>query len=136
MANGLYAKGREGFLAGDISWRDDDIRVILIDTGTYTVDLATHQFLSSVAAGARIAVSGALSGKTITDGVADATDPTFSAVSGATIEAYLIYLHTGVDATARLIAYIDSVTSGLPITPNGGDILLTFGNSATKIFKL
>jgi len=135
MANALYDKGREGFLDGTIDWDSDDIRVILIDTGAYTVDLAAHDLLDDVAAGARIATSDALAGKTVTAGVADATDKTLSAVTGVQSEALVIYQHTGNEATSRLIAYIDTAT-GLPITPNGGDILIVWDNGASKIFKL
>ncbi len=41
-----------------------------------------------------------------------------------------------VAATAqRLIAYIDTAT-GMPVTPNGGDITIAWDNGANKIFKL
>jgi len=135
MANALYDKGREGFLDGSIDWDTDDIRVVLVDTGAYTVNLATDDFLDDVAGGARIATSGALASKTVTAGVADAADITFSAVSGVQSEALVIYKHTGSDATARLIAYIDTAT-GLPVTPNGGDITVAWDAGANKIFKL
>jgi hypothetical protein len=135
MANALYDKGREGFLDGSIDWDTNDIRVILVDTGTYTVNLSTHDFLDDVPGGARVATSGALSGKTVAAGVADANDVTFSAVTGATVEAIVIYQHTGVESTSRLIAYIDTAT-GLPLTPNGGDVTVQWDSGANKIFKL
>lgn len=136
MANALYDLGREGFLDGSIDWDTDDIRAALVDTGAYTVDLANHKFLSSVASGARIAtLSGAMTGKSVTAGVANASAITFSAVTGASIEAIIIYKHTGSDATARLIAYIDTAT-GLPLTPNGGDVTVQWDSGANKIFKL
>lgn len=135
MTNALYDKGREGFLDGSIDWDTDDIRVILVDTADYTVDLATHDNLDDVPAAARVAVSGSLAGKTKTNGVADANDVTFSAVSGDPSEALVIYKHTGTESTSRLIAYIDTAT-GLPVTPNGGDINVQWDNGANKIFKL
>lgn len=135
MANALYDAGREGFLDGSVDWDTDDIRAILVDAGAYTVNLATDKFLSSIAGGARIAVSSALASKTVTAGVADAADVTFTAVSGVSVEAIVIYKHTGSDATARLVAYIDSGT-GLPVTPNGGDITVAWDNGANRIFKL
>jgi ABC-type enterobactin transport system permease subunit len=131
----MYSKALQGFLGGDIDWDANDIRVILIDTGTYTANAATDQFLSSVASGARIAVSGSLTNKTTTNGTADADDVTFTAVTGASIEAILIYQHTGADATARLIGRIDTAT-GLPVTPNGGDITVQWDNGTNKIFTL
>lgn len=135
MANALYDKGREGYLNGNLNWLTDDVRAILIDTALYTVDLATDQFLSAIAAGARISVSGSLTTKTATDGVADADDTSFSLVSGASVEAIVLYKHTGVDATARLIAYIDTAT-GVPFTPSGGNVAIQWDNGPNKIFKL
>lgn len=134
MATVLYPKGREGFLTGDISWRDDNIRCILVDTADYTYDDA-HDNLDDVAAGARVATSGNLANKTTTDGVADADDVTLSTVTGDQSEALIIYQHTGVESTSRLIAYIDSAT-GLAVTPGGGNILIQWSNGADKIFKL
>ncbi len=135
MSNALYDKGRKGFLAGEIDWDADDIRVILIDTDDYTVDLAVHDFLDDIPAPARVAVSASLTGKTTTDGVADADDVVLAAVTGDPCEALVIYKHTGTDSTSALIAYIDSAT-GLPVTPNGGDITIQWDGGAAKIFKL
>ncbi len=135
MANALYDKGREGFLDGSIDWDTNDIKAVLIDTGAYTVDLAAHDNLDDIPSGARIATSSNLSSKTVAAGVADAADVTFSAVSGATVEAIVLYKDTGSAATSRLIAYIDTAT-GLPVTPNGGDITVSWDSGANKIFKL
>ena len=135
MANALYDHGREGFANGLIDWTSDDIRVILIDTADYTVDLANHVYLDDVPAVARVATSGSLTGKTSTAGVEDANDVTFSSVTGDQAEALIIYQHTGTESTSRLIAYIDTAT-GLPVTPDGGDITVQWDNGANKIFKL
>lgn len=132
----MYGKGREGFLDGSIDWDTDDVRAVLVDTGTYTVSIDVDTYLSDVPSGARIAVSGALASKTVTLGVADAADVTFTAVTGASVEAIVIYKHTGTASTSRLICYIDTASSGLPVTPNGGDITVTWDNGANKIFKL
>lgn len=135
MANALYDKGREGFLDGNIDWDTNDIRAILIDAADYTVNLATHDNLDDIPAPARVAVSGAFAGKTVTNGVADADDVTFSAVTGDTVEAIVIYKHTGTESTSRLIAYIDTAT-GLPATPNGNDIIVRWDSGSNRIFKL
>ena len=135
MANELYDAGREGFLDGSIDWDTDDIRAILIDVADYTVDLAADDNLDDIPAAARVAVSGPLTGKTVTDGVADADDVTFSEVTGDECEAIVLYKHTGTESTSRLIAYIDSAT-GLPVTPNGGDIKVEWDNGSDKIFRL
>ena len=135
MANVLYDKGRQGFLDGSIDWDTDDIRAILIDTADYTVNLATDDNLDDIPGAARVAVSAALSGKTVMDGVADAADVTFSAVTGDQCEALVLYKHTGTESTSRLIAYIDDAT-GLPVTPNGGDIQILWSAGDDKIFRL
>lgn len=135
MATGLYDKGREGFLDGSIDWDTDTIKAVLVDAADYTADLAAHDFLDDVPAGARVATSAALTSKTVAAGVADAADVTLSAVTGDPSEAIIIYKDTGSAATSRLIAYIDSGT-GLPVTPNGGDITIQWDNGANKIFKL
>lgn len=136
MTKALYDLGREGFLGGDIDWDANTIKAVLVDTGAYALNLATHQFLSDIPAGARIATSAALTSKTKAAGVADAADVTFTAVPGpTTIEAVVLYQDTGVAGTSRLISYDDEGTN-LPVTPNGGDIVVQWDNGANKIFKL
>lgn len=133
MSNALYDKGRDAFLNGAINWGSDTIKVALVDTGTYTVNLSTHQFFSDLSG--VVGTPGSLASKTSSAGVADAADLTFSAVTGVSVEALVIYKDTGTTTTSPLIAYIDSAT-GLPVTPNGGDISITWDNGSNKIFKL
>lgn len=135
MADAIYGITRKAFLDGGLDLLTDDIRVVLVDSNDYTVLIDTHDFLDDVPAGARVAVSGAMTSKTTTLGVFDAADITFSSVSGDVSEALVIYHHTGVDSTSELIAYIDGAT-GLPVTPNGGDITVTWDSGANKIFKI
>jgi phage tail sheath gpL-like len=135
VANALYDLGRESFLKGEISWNTNNIKAVLVDTGLYTPNLTTDQFLSAIAAGARVATSANLTGKTTAAGVADADDVTFTAVTGASIEAVVLYQDTGSATTSRLIGYIDTAT-GLPVTPSGGDITVVWDSGANRIFKL
>ena len=135
MANGLYDKARQKFLDGSISWSSDNIKIVLVDAADYTVSLSTHEFLSDIPSGARVATSDNLSNKTSTSGIADADNVTFTAVTGDPSEAIVIYKDTTNAATSPLIAYIDTAT-GLPVTPNGGDITITWDNGTNKIFKL
>ena len=135
MSNQLFNKGREGFLDGQISWSSDNIKVVAVDSADYTLDIATHQFLSSIPLAARVATSANLTGKTITDGVADADNVTLSGVTGDQFEYLILYQDTGVEGTSRLIANIDTAT-GLPTTPNSGDIQIQWADTADKIFKL
>jgi len=135
MANALYDTGRNAFLLGNIAWVTDDIRGVLVDTALYTVDLVNHDFLDDIAVGARVGPITALTGKSGATGIADATDLIFANVTGATVEALVLYRHTGVESTSQLIAYIDTAT-GLPATPGGGDVVILWDNGANKIFKL
>ncbi|OBK92369.1 hypothetical protein A5646_03430 [Mycobacterium sp. 1245499.0] len=135
MANALYTKYREKALQGQINWLTDNIKVDLVDSADYTVNTATHEFLSDVPSAARVATSANLSAKTATGGVADAADVTFPAVTGDISEALVIYKDTGTDTTSPLIAYIDTAT-GLAVTPNGGDITVIWPNDAGRIFSL
>lgn len=135
MANALFNPGREGFLDGSIDWDTGDIRVMLT-LSTYTFD-STDRFLSDIPASTRDnGRSAALGSKTVTDGIADAADTSLTATAASASNALIIYQHTGVDGTARLIAYIDTAT-GLPVTPAaGGTVNIAWDNGANKIFKL
>lgn len=135
MSNALYDAGREGFLAGDIDWDANTIKLVFVDEADDTIDLAADDNLDDRAAGSRVATSGALASKTTTAGVADAADVTVSTVTGDQFESMDVIKDTGVESTSRLIANIDTAT-GLPCTPNGGNITVTWDNGANKIFKL
>lgn len=139
-ANALYDLGREGFLAAEIDWDTAVIKVALADSAVYTVNLATHKFMSSVAS--VVATSAALTTKTIAAGVADGDDFAFATVTGAVSEALLFYQSSAVGGGAdvantlqRLIGYYDTAT-GLPVTPNGGNINVVFDSGSNRIFKL
>lgn len=149
-----------------------------------------------------------LTSPTVTAGVADAADVTFTTVSGAAVEAITIFKDTGTPSTSRMVALITGkfivtadaqanssattiiveplpyaipnatvlafsngasatmsalanagdrtltvtslaanitsgsralapiTASGLPVTPNGGNIVVAWDNGANKIFKL
>ena len=133
MANRLYDLGRESFLKGEISWSGDNIKAVLVDSASYTPDTAVDQFFDDISG--VVATSGNLASKTTTDGVADAADVTFSSVTGNQSEFIVVYQDTGTPSTSRLIALVDTAT-GLPVTPNGGDITVQWDTGANKIFKL
>lgn len=131
MASVIYPKAKEGMLSGSFNLPTDTIRAVLIDTGTYTYSSA-HDFYNDLS-GVVGTESGVFGSKTVTNGVFDAADISFTAVTGATVEAVVIFQDTGNVATDRLIAYIDTAT-GLPVTPNGGDINVAW--HASGIFAL
>jgi len=133
MANALYDPGREGILDTTIAMTGD-IRVMLV-LSTYTFS-AAHKFLADMGA-VDNGRSAALAGKVYTSGVFDANDTTLTATAAAACKALAVFLHTGADATARLIAYIDTPASGLPFTPSASQVVpITWDNGANKIFKL
>lgn len=133
MANAIYPKYKEAVIQSSAnSSLTGTVKVALVDTGTYTYS-ATHEFLSSLTGVVGTAQTiGAT--KSYTNGVFDGGDVTFSAVTGNTVEALVIYIDTGVAGTSRLVAYIDTSVTNLPVTPNGGDITVTW--NASGIFAL
>ena len=134
MANALYPKWKEQLLqfTTNNNLSAGTVKVALVDTGTYTYS-SSHQFYSSVSS-AVVGTPQTLGSKTYTNGTFDAADSTFSAVSGASVEALVIYIDTGSAATSPLVAYIDTGVTGLPVTPHGGDIAVAW--NASGLFAL
>ena len=134
MANALYPLWKEQLLqfTANNNLSVGTVKVALIDTGTYTYS-AAHQFWSSASA-ASIGTPQTLSSKTFTNGTFDAADATFTAVTGASVEALIIWIDTGTPSTSPLVAYLDTSVTGLPVTPNGGNITITW--NASGIFAL
>ena len=134
MANALYAKGKEKLLTAAINLSSDTIKAALVST-SYAQNLATDEFYSTISA-VVLNTPATLGTKTVTAGVFDAADVTFTAVTaGSTVEAIVIYKDTGSAATSPLIAYIDTVT-GFPLATNGGDITIVWDAGSYKIFSL
>jgi hypothetical protein len=106
--------------------------VALVDTGVYTFS-QSHQFYSSLSG--IVGTDQEILTKTQALGVFDGTDSTFTTVSGPSVEALAIYRkNAGANTTWPLIAYIDTGVTGLPVTPNGGNIGITW--NASGIFKI
>lgn len=128
MANVIYDKACEGLWNADIDWATANIKTVLVDTDVYTLDSVNHEFLSDVTG--IISTTANLASKTIVGRVIDAADVTFTAVpAGPAAEALVIYIDTTVASTSRLIIYADSASAGLPVTPNGGDIVVRWNAS-------
>lgn len=134
MANALYPLWKEQLLqfTTNNNLSAGTVKVALIDTGVYTYS-AAHQFFSSASA-ASIGTPQTIGSKTFTNGVFDGADVSFTAVTGNSVEALIIYVDTGTAGTSPLVAYIDSSVTGLPVTPNGGNIAITW--NASGIFAL
>ena len=129
MANALYPKGKKKLLDADIDLLVDTMKVSLIDTADETYN-AADEFFSDLTGAGVVATSGALAGKTTTDGTFDANDITISAVSGDPVEAVVIWKDTTVTTTSPLLVWID----GLNFTPNGSNVDVQF--NASGIFSI
>ena len=129
MASGLYTPYTALLMTTGLNLSSLTIKAALIDSGTYTVDFTNHNFWDDASAGV-VGTPVALASKTTAARTFDAADTTISSVTGATVEAVIIYNDTGVASTSDLLVYID----GLSVTPNGGDIVLQW-NATNGIFK-
>ena len=127
MANALYPKYKQAVISDGANTDLDlgTVKVALVDTGTYTYS-ALHDFLDDLTG--VVGTAQTIANTTVVDGVLDGDNVTFTAVTGASVEALVIYIDTGVAATSRLVAYLDTNVD-LPVTPNGGDITITWNAS-------
>jgi hypothetical protein len=133
MANAVYPLYKQALLdaSSNTDLNDLTVKVALIDTGTYTYN-AAHEFYSSVSG--VVGTPQTIANTTVTTGLFDGDNVTFTAVTGNSAEALLIYIDTGTAGTSRLVAWIDTSVTGLPVTPNGGNIDITW--NASGIFQL
>lgn len=133
MSSAVFPKAKERALGAGLDLVSLDIRVMLV-LSTYTYD-AADEFVADLGA-VDNGRSAALGTKSITNGIFDAADSTLNATAGTASNALVLFIHTGVDATARLIAYIDNAV-GLPFTPEAGQACpIVWDNGASKIFTL
>jgi hypothetical protein len=136
MANAVYPKYK-GFIltaAANISLDQntstDGPFVALTDTGT-TAYNAAHDFYDDVVA-ATVGTEQRITTPTVAaaTGLFDGDDLTFTAVTGASVEALTCYRHnSGANTTWKLVFYEDTGVTGLPVSPNGGNITITWSGS-------
>jgi len=133
MANAVYPKYKEALLSGgsNSALSTGTVKVALVDTGTYTYS-AAHDFYDDLTG--VVGTPQAIANKTVVDGLFDGDNVAYTAVTGPSVEALIIYIDTGTPSTSRLVAYIDTGVTGLPVTPNGGNISVTW--NASGIFQL
>lgn len=125
MSNALYDSCVDNVFAALLDFTVGvNFRVIGVTSG-YTFSSA-HQFLSSVPGGAvRVTAGIAITSPTFTGRKFKFPVVIFPAVTNlAVISAVLLYVHTGSDATSRLLYFCDTATN-LPITGTGADISYT-----------
>lgn len=135
MANAIYPLYKQLLLGTQTSssLTSNTVKAALIDTGTYTYSSA-HDFWNDASAGV-VGTPQTIGTKTVTSGTFDGDNVTYTSVSGATVEAIILYIDTaGADSTDPLVCYLDTSVTGLPVTPNGGDITITW--NASGIFTI
>lgn len=138
MANAIYPLFKQEILKGtannllNSTEGATGVFAALVDTGLYTYS-AAHQFYSSLAG--VVGTDQEILTKTQVTGTFDGTDLTYAAVTGNSVEAVVLYRkNAGANTTWPLIAFIDTGVTGLPVTPNGGNITITW--NASGIFTL
>lgn len=139
MASSSYELFKQALLTGTYDLATATVKLCLVNIagGHYTPNFVTDQFLSAIASGDRVAITGALTSVSVTNGIFNAASTVFTAVTGAQCGAFVIFIDTGNPATSPLIYYMDSSDySGLPVTPNGADINVSFPTGTNKIFAL
>src|SRR5687768_1082476 len=142
MANALFTAYRNSVLGNGTATADldtDTIKAMFVDHADDTPVAATDDFINDILSAARvpaIASCPTLGTKTIgtvAAGVFDAADTVFTALSGDASESLILFKDTGSEATSTLIAFWDTAT-GLPLTPNGGDVTVTWNGSGIIAF--
>lgn len=136
MANAVYDKYKTAILTAGASTSlnvDDSTDgpfAALVDTGTYTFSQA-HDFYNDLTGvvGTDQVIDNPTVG-VVAEGTFDGADLVFPSVSGNSVEAIIIYRHnSGANTTWRLVLYIDTGVTGLPVTPNGGNINVAWNAS-------
>lgn len=130
MTSAVYPLGKSGMETAVFNLTAGSIMVALINLGSYTYSTA-HQYWSS----ASIAVVGTpqtLASPVVSFGVYSGANVTFTAVSGSTVSAIILYQTTGTASTSPLLCYID----GISVVPNGGNIIISWDTGVNKIFAL
>jgi len=130
MANAFYSTFKEGLLNKLFDMDTDVIKATLSDAADYTFSAAHDEYSgggADVPAGAKVAESAALGSPTITSGVFDTANFSWTLVTGDPSEQIILWDDSL--ANDRLVAFYDTGITGMPVTPNGGDINVTVHTS-------
>ena len=134
--------GNPGGTTTVTDFTSDDIDCSLLDqTDSGTITAASENYgqvnAATVVADRADSTDVPLLSKTVgsvATGVFDAANVTFDTVTGDAADYLVLYAYNATPANAALIVTWDSATTGLPVTPNGGDITVTWNGSG--IFQL
>ncbi len=111
-----------------IDFNTDNIDVSLLDetdSGAVTTSTVDYDELNAATVVATADVSSPTIG-VVGVGVFDAADTVFSSVTGDAADWLVLWKNSGTPATSPVAIGFDSATSGIPVTPNGGDITVTW----------
>lgn len=138
MANQRYNAAKLAvYDGGSMNWIGGTFRAVLLNLSLYTPNFLTDANLSDIPSGARAALSGVLTTKTNVAGVLNCDPFAFTAVpAGPACAALALYQDSGTPSTSKLFLYLDTVSSGLPVTPNGTDIVVTPDTGANKLIRI
>lgn len=104
-------------------------------SGGWIVPLDVHQFFSSVPGGARVGASVTLASKTLTLGVLDAADISFTSLSSApSVEMIVVHKDSGVEATSPLLLALSG--GQFPIAAGAVQVDIQWPNTSGKIATL
>src|SRR5262249_38277863 len=145
MANAMYQNGLKHFARGDILWLaagGSAIKAIMARSSAYTPNLTTDEFFSDITGGGignngntrrpgavHLVLTDATGG-----GVCAAQNIKFSSVpTGVAIQYLIVFKDTGADGTSPLLCFYDT-GANLPVTPNNGDITISWDPGPNKVF--
>ena len=131
MANAFFENYRNLLGGGgthalpDLSTGGNNIKFHLLDTADHTVSLSADVDEADITNAAIVATSANLSSQTfgtVSVGTFDHADETLGTVTGDASEEIVYWYDTTTDTTSPLICRFDTFASGMPVTPNGGNI--------------
>lgn len=131
MANALYGSFKFSVQNKEQDLNaGDTIKVTLIDSADYTFSSAHTTYATDVGASAKVAVATLTTPTVSSSGTFDTDDWVFTLVTGDQSEALITWNDTPTTPTADpLIGFYDTSITGMPVTPNGGNINGTVNSS-------
>jgi len=122
-----------------IDWNTDTIEAWFVDEADDTPNQTTDVDAADRAAAAQVPAFASAPTMTCTSAIdsnvlkLDASDLTFTSLSGDQSESIDIFKNSGTDSTSPLISNHDDYT-GLPLTPSGGNVTVVW--AATGIIRI
>ena len=138
MANFIFTDYRNVVMGSGTytvpDWDTDSIGVFFVDAADDVPTIADTYVNPGIASGGQVPAFasapniGTVTIGSVADGVVDAADTVFTALSGDQSEWIVMFKDTGTDTTSPLLCAWDTAT-GLPLTPNGGDVTIAWHTS-------